>query len=478
MATAGIGIEVLPYLVVSVPVLLLAAWIAYIRFDDPLHRTFALFLFLRGVILILFVWDAKFASLPSRVAAYLNLALPFVLLWFMHLARLRYASSTSGRAVRPDARVWYGVLGCGVLVEALYLANHGFYVAAGRAGILYLLQEARLPLLALVAFVLARDHRRASSGAARSALFLLSLGLALEPLYAATFFLAESAVEAVRISSFSAFHWDRPGAAVLDGFHVLSLALAAATLVILRPKRGENAAGGARPLFRRYLLAAGLAFGTGLAIAVWFQWATSGAAELGLPVRDYPPSLAALATLRLFNAVWLTALPAGLFIGYAFSKHRLFDLPQRARWTIEKGTLAGLFVALAFVGTEAAQYSLSRFFGENGSAGAIVGVLGAGAIMFLLTPLHRWAERVSRSALPDAKPVKEMTGTERAAVYREQVELAWLDGVLQRKERLLLDALRVRLGIDEAVAARIESEAVAKAVRGPGAAARRGATGP
>ncbi|HLE47095.1 MAG TPA: hypothetical protein VI818_02265 [Candidatus Thermoplasmatota archaeon] len=461
-----IGLEVLPYFVASIPILALAVWIAYLRFDDRVFRTFALYLALRGLILVLFVWDATEDTLPSRVSAYLNLAVPFVILWFVHIARSRYAQRPAVTRRRVDRPLLFAILGVGLVVETLYFFNHSLYSGGPQGGPLYLVQEARRPLLAASALVLARDCVRLPAGAARTTLLLLSLGFVVEPAYGDVFFLSQSGARWALRGTATPPGWGIANDVVLYGFalaSILLIALAIATLFRAGQASRDPAMVGS---VRRYAILTFAAVGSALAIGIWFGVAYEHALRLppDRSVLDYGPFLWALTTLRLFAALWLAALPAALFAGYAFSKHRLFDLPQRTRWTLEKGTLAGIFVALAFVGTEGAQYALQNFVARNDDAGAVVGVVGAGVLVFALTPLHRWAQRVSLTAMPDAKPIATMNDRERAALFREQVEFAWLDGTLERKERLLLDSLRGRLGLAPDVASRIEGEVVARSL--------------
>jgi uncharacterized tellurite resistance protein B-like protein len=74
--------------------------------------------------------------------------------------------------------------------------------------------------------------------------------------------------------------------------------------------------------------------------------------------------------------------------------------------------------------------------------------------------LQRFAERVANRTLPHGKSLKSMDSAERVEVYAEQARIAWADGQLERKERMLLDKLRDQLGLSAAEASRLEAQAL------------------
>lgn len=167
----------------------------------------------------------------------------------------------------------------------------------------------------------------------------------------------------------------------------------------------------------------------------------------------------------MFDALFLLALP--LTAAYALMRHRLFDLEIKIRWTMEKSTIAAAFVAAFFVVSKGAQELLEGVVaaepGGWGGLAPVVGIVGASFTVFALHPLERFAQRLARRALPRAKPITEMSRSERLALYREQVELSWLDGRMERKERLQLDGLRAQLGLSTAESVAIEADAVRRA---------------
>ncbi|MGQ0537237.1 MAG: hypothetical protein ACT4PT_14335 [Methanobacteriota archaeon] len=143
-----------------------------------------------------------------------------------------------------------------------------------------------------------------------------------------------------------------------------------------------------------------------------------------------------------------------VFLGHGGLRGVLLDVDVKIRWTLRQSTVAATFVAVFFVVSEFAK----TFFAER--AGLYLGVLAAGALVFVLAPLQRVAERFAEAAMPGKAPAA-LDEAERLALYREQLSAAWADGVLTKDERNLLERLRERLGIAPEEATRIEGEVTA-----------------
>ena len=111
------------------------------------------------------------------------------------------------------------------------------------------------------------------------------------------------------------------------------------------------------------------------------------------------------------------------------------------------------FLAVFFVVAQLAQNYLAGVYGW------LAGGVAAGLLIFALSPLQHFAERVANAAMPGVRSIAEMAHPERLDLYREQAGLMWADGVIDRQERALLDSLRKRLGLSHEEAASIESEA-------------------
>ena len=139
-------------------------------------------------------------------------------------------------------------------------------------------------------------------------------------------------------------------------------------------------------------------------------------------------------------------------IAYGILRTKLFDIDLRIRWTIKQSTLAAVIVALMFVLSEGAERLLSSDLGNVGS------LIVAALVVFALTPLQRFAERVATAAMPNTKNTVEYTSFRKMQVYEEAINEAQLEGGISQKERALLVRLRDSLGLSESDAEAIESD--------------------
>jgi hypothetical protein len=139
-------------------------------------------------------------------------------------------------------------------------------------------------------------------------------------------------------------------------------------------------------------------------------------------------------------------------IAYGILRAHLFDIDLRIRWTIKQSTLAGLIVAIIFLISEGVSTFLSA------ELGTMAGLFAAAVVMFFLTPLQRFADRVASSAMPNTKNTPEYVAFRKMQVYEAALVDALNEGGISNKERTLLGHLRESLGISEADAAAIEKE--------------------
>lgn len=142
----------------------------------------------------------------------------------------------------------------------------------------------------------------------------------------------------------------------------------------------------------------------------------------------------------------LGALALSAFATYALLKHRLFDIDVKLRWTISRGTVAGVFFAVFLVAAQLAQ----NFFSE--SLGWMMGGLVAGVMLFAIAPIQRMAERLAMTAVP----VQVAQDQRRVELYRLALALALSDRAITRDEERHLAKLAEELGVThtEALAAR------------------------
>ena len=139
-------------------------------------------------------------------------------------------------------------------------------------------------------------------------------------------------------------------------------------------------------------------------------------------------------------------------IAYGILRTKLFDIDLRLRWTIKQSTLAAAVVAIMFVLSEGAERLLSSELGEG------TGLLAAALVVFLLTPLQRFAERVATVAMPNTQNTSEYTSFRKMQVYEEAITEAQFEAGISEKERALLVRLRDSLGISESDAEAIEND--------------------
>lgn len=177
------------------------------------------------------------------------------------------------------------------------------------------------------------------------------------------------------------------------------------------------------------------------AYASAIYWIYIGAYELA----DPDPSELAYVIYALGT---LLAVP---LIAYGILRAHLFDIDLRVRWTLKQSTLAAVIVTIVFVLSEGADRFLSAQLGN------FVGLLAAAIVIFFLTPLQRFAERVADAAMPNTRDTPEYAAFRKLQVYEASLIDASLGGI-SPKERALLETLRESLGVSPADAEAIERE--------------------
>jgi len=154
-----------------------------------------------------------------------------------------------------------------------------------------------------------------------------------------------------------------------------------------------------------------------------------------------------------YKAIYaLGTLLAVPLIAYGILRAHLFDIDLRIRWTIKQSTLAALVVAIIFLISEGASTFLSA------ELGTVAGLLAAAVVMFFLTPLQQFAERVAATAMPKTENTPEYVAFRKMQVYEAALIDAMAEGGISSKERTLLAHLRQSLGISAADAEAIERE--------------------
>ncbi len=426
-------IRVLAPLAAGLPLIVLACWLAYLDFENRLHRALALFLFLRGAANIStgFLEISEWRTFWLVVTPYFGVALPLSAIHFAY----RYLADR-GHLKHREWIVGLLILGAAVL-EILYFFDHGMFTSRnlqGRVvfGPLFLSVGALYVIYALIANRLGKDYLAEPAATRRTSLLLVALGFSLATINTGFYYLLAFPPGPPNLpGSGSPSGGPPPVAAIVAGLMLAASSLVLAPLVwrLLRDRRQNTPT--ARAVNRTLLVMLG-------PVATAIIAAAAGFVSQSLSV----------SLVQVFGTAWTLAF-AGL-LAFAVVRHRLFDIDARLRISIRRGTLAAFFVAAFFAVAEIAQTYLTERFDW------LLGTLGAGLLLFAIHPLQRFAQRFADAAVPKSPNVAQMSATERSTLFLEQARIAWADGAITRKERLLLDHTRKRLGISLDDAHRLE----------------------
>lgn len=154
----------------------------------------------------------------------------------------------------------------------------------------------------------------------------------------------------------------------------------------------------------------------------------------------------------LYFAYVLGTLVAVPIIAYGILRTQLFDIDLKIRWTVKQSTLAAAIIAIVFLISEGASQFLSAELGN------IAGLLAAAVVVFFLTPLQHFAEKVAAAAMPNTRNTPEYVAFRKMQVYEAAVAEAMQEGGISHKERALLNHLRDSLGVSAEDADTIERE--------------------
>jgi hypothetical protein len=146
-----------------------------------------------------------------------------------------------------------------------------------------------------------------------------------------------------------------------------------------------------------------------------------------------------------------------VFVGalaYGILKTQLYDIDLKLKWTISRGTVSAVFLAVFFVTAQVVQNFTSTTLGWLG--GAVV----AGLLLFFLRPVERAANRLADAAMPKVQDTEEYAAFRKMEVYKAAVE-ELVTGGITPKERRALDALRAKLGVAAGAASAMERDVIA-----------------
>ncbi len=142
-------------------------------------------------------------------------------------------------------------------------------------------------------------------------------------------------------------------------------------------------------------------------------------------------------------------------VAYGVLRVQLFDVDLRIKRTLKRSTIAAAFVATFFVVSELAGEFLSS------QLGTVLGIVVTGGLVFFLDPIQRAAERLSNAAMPNTVQTPEYENFRKLQVYESALQAALEDGHISQRQRRVLDSMIRSMGIDEKVAAQLESDALA-----------------
>ena len=423
-----------PLLAAAAAMVGLAVALLAIDAQSRANRAFALILVVRAVVMGVGALRGNAAD-PAEVAyfqrvwPYFLLAVAPALAWFASV----YPRPRGPLGHSPLAR--RALLGLVVLAELLYALDHSLvwsYVedpaapaalAAGQGlrytdfGPLAVLVGLQPVAFGAVALLFARDYVRAPPGSPRFSGFLILAGFALNTVFDGT-------LQALNLASLlaagAAYPW-WPWGWALGALPALALPLALAALAVLARAvpRGDPAL---RREALRLLALAPLPAASALALGALGR-------EAALLFGEAGPFVLGL---------WRLTVP--VLVTYALLRHQLFDIDLKVRTTVKRGAFTACFVLAFFLGSEGAEALAEE------AAGPWVGIAAAAVLTVATKRLEGFTERFAERVMPGLRPLEGLGAAQRAAVYREQLRLAALDGELTAKDHRMLANLRARLG--------------------------------
>jgi hypothetical protein len=137
---------------------------------------------------------------------------------------------------------------------------------------------------------------------------------------------------------------------------------------------------------------------------------------------------------------------------YGILKLQMLDIEIRLKSTIKNSILAGMFAVMFFVVFEGANALVSERFS------GMIGFAVSGLLTWLLTPLHRWAEKISSKFVGGDVSSADYASSRSLQIYSAAVEETMAFGDVTKGHVALLDRLRDSLQVSADDAARLEKE--------------------
>lgn len=163
--------------------------------------------------------------------------------------------------------------------------------------------------------------------------------------------------------------------------------------------------------------------------------------------------------IAFFSAYYLTQVAAiGLIVyvialAYGALATHLFDIDIKLKVTLERGTVMAIYVVFFFIVSEGTASFLSDQFG------VLVGLITTGVLLLFLTPIQRWAERLSDAAMPTVQQSPEYLQYRKLQVYGEAVsDTVRRKGFISAVDRAVLNQLQANLGLTQNDISSLEHE--------------------
>jgi hypothetical protein len=421
------------------------------------NRALALLLFFRATtsMVALFVRNSE-----GRWALVLHDFLPYAIIPVVPAA-LYFAAVHPRPRTFLGKRAWgsWALLAFTVALEVAYLLDHTlfFTTAAGVSsmgilnaiapsatfeglqytdfGPLILLQALQFPAMAALSIPFALDYLRSAPGSPRFSSFLVAAGFLLNGIFDGT-----RALFGFLNLPGGAYPWLPWGwaFAILPGLALVP-AIIALTMILVHRFRQREQEG---RLERRLIVAAVLAAASALVAPLLgmlmpSSFRTDGGFFTG-------------GTGVVLLGLWRLALP--LMVSYALFRYALFDIDEKVRKSIQRGTAGVVFAFVYFLVSELIEGVV------NTGVGRAMGMGVAAIFTFLMLPIQKMGTWVASRTMPGVKSVNDVRGSEAEAMYRAQFAMIHEDGLVTVKERKLLDALIAASGLDATTAKRIEQD--------------------
>ncbi|MGQ0536810.1 MAG: hypothetical protein ACT4PT_12160 [Methanobacteriota archaeon] len=167
-----------------------------------------------------------------------------------------------------------------------------------------------------------------------------------------------------------------------------------------------------------------------------------------------------------FEWLFLIGISTSLLaLSYAILRYQLFEIDLKLKWTVRRGTLVAVFVAVAVAAFAVVEQWLEQY-------GVVAAAVAAGVMVLAIRPLERAADRLADRAMPGVVDTAEYRTVRKREVYRAAIESAIQDGVITDGERNVLATLQDQLGLAASDALALEREVLS--VPGAGAGPRKG----